>query len=564
MSWTIKGETGKTLDATARALASGLNISACVLKFQSLASDTLVWTADTTAATGAGTIIPDFGQVVELFWNSDRKFKGHVTGIKVGTRQISVTVEGPWWWMERTNLTSSILPYSGADGVTAGQTAAERAQYVFPTQSLATSIAALIARAITNGVPMTAGSVAAMYDVPQMTLSEMSAGNALATLMAWCPDAIAWFDYSGTTPVLNIARRGGVAAVTYTLGTDAVEIGEIVPRMDLQVARNELHYVTRNATTGKPAWASQASGTDAAGKRQIVTISGPEIADFLPRDDFDSVTVQTANAAISAALVAQRDAGLSAIVRTYGYLPGTIADYINYYVTSYDPGAYNNRALFTRWFPVRYTITDDAGTIIPTSSSKKLVISGDIPEWAMTLLNGIRVQITGTWVATNTSGVYSDVEKAIQLGGFGFMGGWVYQTGTDTYYISGRSFSISGILIDDAYLTPTPIYKPWDYTYLTPPANLASNLVTAQNWIPWEGPVTLVADDVTGTNLLPYKYNLANGITPCAIMDALAKSCSHDIFRGRTTIDLGAPARLDFGTLVSRVRQDPKDNIVYL
>lgn len=563
MSWTIKGEAGKTLDATSRAPAAGLNISSCVLKFQSLAADTLVWTADTTAATGAGTIIPDFGQVVELYWNSDRKFRGHVTGIKVGTRQITVQVEGPWWWMERTNLTSDAYPYLDDDGDPAG-TPAERAQYVFPTQSLATSIAALIARAITNGVPMTAGTVATMYDCPRMTLSEMSCANALATLMAWCPDSIAWFDYAGASPVLHITRRGVVAATTYTLGTDPVEIGEIIPRMDLKVQRNELHYVTRDATTGKPAWASQASGTAAAGTRQIVTVSGPEIVDFLPRDDFDSVTVQTANAAISAALVAQRDAGLSAIVRTYGYLPGTIADYINYYVTSYDPGAYNGRALFTRWFPVRYTITDGAGAIIPTSSSKKLVLTGDLPEWAMTQLGGVRVQITGTWVTTNTAGVYSEVEKAIQLGGFGFVGGWVYQTGSDTYYVSGRSFSISGILIDTAYLTPTVIYKPWDYDYLAPPAGLAAELVAAQNWIPWEGPLTIVADDVSGNNLLPYKYNLANGITPCTIMDALAKGCSHDLFRGRTTVDLGAPARLDFGTLVSRVRQDPKDNIVYL
>ncbi|MEI6674274.1 MAG: hypothetical protein WCO57_03755 [Verrucomicrobiota bacterium] len=113
MAWLLKGESSKTLDATSRSLAS-LNLSSAVLKFQSLANDTFTWTADTTAATGAGTIIPDFGQVVELYWDSTRKFRGHVTSVKVGMRQIAVEISGPWWWMERTNLTEVQTDATGA------------------------------------------------------------------------------------------------------------------------------------------------------------------------------------------------------------------------------------------------------------------------------------------------------------------------------------------------------------------------------------------------------------------------------------------------------------------
>jgi hypothetical protein len=47
-------------------------------------------------------------------------------------------------------------------------------------------------------------------------------------------------------------------------------------------------------------------------------------------------------------------------------------------------------------------------------------------------------------------------------------------------------------------------------------------------------------------------------------MDTLARAVEHDIQRGRTTVELGAPARLDFGSLVARIRREPKDNIVYL
>ncbi len=578
MSWIIKGQSGFkigvtpwALDSTARSFGD-LNISACTLKMQSLTYDQLIWTAEAENATGTGTIVPDMGQTVELWWNATRKFLGHVTAVYVGMKQIQITIDGPWWWMERTNLTSDILPYVGADGVTAGQTAANRNCYVFKADSILNPSALLnkfidnlLAAGIANGVPMTANAAATMFSVPQMTLTEQSIANALATLMAWCPDSVAWFDYSGAgVPVLNISRRAGMTATTYTLASDLVEIGDIVPRMDLEVSRNEIHYVTRDASTGKPAWASQTSGTNVAGKRQIVTVSGPEIVDFLPRDDFETYTVQTAGTYYSLALVAGRDSILKTIASTWGLpnIPG-IVNSISYYVTDFGSAGGTGRRQETRNFqPV--TVLTDAGLPVSGLAGKKLLITDTPPAWAMALLGGISVRITGTWVVTNTTGVYSDAEKALQSGGFGFMAGWAGSSGVANLYVSGRTFDITGVLIDTAYLTATPVYKPWEYQFAVPPAGLAAALVAAQAWTPWEGPITLVADECSGDNLLPFKYNLANALAPCATMAALAKDVQHDLFRGRTTINLGAPARVDFGTLVSRVRSEPKDNIIYL
>ena len=339
-------------------------------------------------------------------------------------------------------------------------------------------------------------------------------------------------------------------------------MGDIVPRMDLEVARNEIHYVTRDASTGKPAWAAQTSGTDAAGKRQIVTVSGPEIVDFLPKDDFETYTVQTAASYYSSALTAARDSILQTIAKTWG-LPGAIASSISYYVTDYgSAGGYGRRVETRNFQPL--TVLTDAGLPVTGLSGKKLVLTDTPPAWAMTMFNGVAVRITGTWITTNTLGTYTDAEKALQSGGFGFMAGWVASSGAANLYVSGRTFDISGILIDTAYLTATAVYKPWEYTFAVPPAGLAAALVAAQAWTPWEGPITLVVDECSANNLLPYKYHLANALPVCSSMGALARGISHDLFRGRTTIDLGAPARVDFGTLVSRVRSEPKDNIIYL
>ena len=356
-------------------------------------------------------------------WDTARKFRGHVTAVKVGMKQIQITVSGPWWWMDRVNLTSSILPYVGADGVSAGQTAATRPVYVFkaipvtnPTALLNKYIDSLLARAVANGVPMTAGSVATMYPVPQMTLSEQTCASALATLMAWCPDSVAWFDYSGSTPVLNITRRGVMSPVTYAIAADFVEIGEITPRFDLEVARNELHYVTRNSTTGKPAWASQVSGTDPGGKLQIVTVSGPEIVDFLPRDDFESYTVQTAGSYINSLAIAGLDATLKNIMATWG-LPavGGIVDTLTTYVS--DPNSTYRRMALTTYFPP-LTILNTSGGAVPGLAGKKMLLTVAPPDWAAKVLNCIPVRITGTWVTWNLTGTYSAAEKAIQDGGF--------------------------------------------------------------------------------------------------------------------------------------------------
>ena len=559
MSWIIKGEAGKTLDATARSFAD-LNISGCLLKFQSLAYDQLTWQAGTLNASGAGTIVPDYGQIVELWWNSTRKFRGHVTGVVNSAKTISITIDGPWWWMERTNLTEVL---ADATGVTA-----ERHSYVFPTQSLATSLASLITRAITRmtpkDVPMTAGSVAAMFNVPQMTLAEQSYANAMAALMAWCPDSVAWFDYSGTgDPTLNITRRGALGAVTYTVATDAVEIGDITPRMDLEVSRNELHYVVRQAVTGLPAWASQVSGTDVAGKRQIVTVSGPEIVAFLPKDDVESYPLQTmALTTVFAGNLVMMDSSVKSMFDTYGigrdtYYWAPVA--INYFYTGGTPP--QNKAHF---FPGG-TCKTAAGVAL-VLASYHLIISASPPSWLTD--QGLEVTLSQWFVM---------LEQPAAQGYSPAFGAWrqtATDVGVDTCSLetpgnvnwAAREVRITGWVLPNAkgHTALTTVYKPWEYDFVAPPAGLAAALVGAQNWVPWEGPITLVSDECSGDNLLPNKFNLANALPACATMGALAKDVVHDLMRGRTTIDLGAPARVDFSTLVSRVRTDPKDSIVYL
>jgi hypothetical protein len=651
MSWFIKGEAGRTLDATLRELSS-LNIDSAQLVFQSLSEDSFTWSAATLDATGAGTIVPDYGQIVELWLDGVRKFRGHVTKPRVSSKRITVRAEGAWWWLTRTPLTS--------DQIDGGGVTAERVNYVFPTGAHNTKVSTLISRAITNGTPMRLGTVAAMYDTPNMSLAEMNCAQALAELMAWVPDAVAWFDYSDTTgdatPILNVGRRGAFSATTYTIGTDAVIDQDITPRLDLEVTYSRLDYIVRNATTGLPSWASQASGTAAAGKRQIVTVSGPEIVDFLPVENIERIPVYyaTTNPALA---IQNSDPGLTKLAATWPtaivyatrisdpYTFSSRAKLLNgreSYEDAVSSGSYESvettipagktavmlgldgktiapdwllaEAGLVRWFVNDFYIHDGNGsTSTPVFDGKrrtaisnalrpdviafssvgfgvgngspiyaaliKEVRGDDLPIYLIDTANVPAAAHTGTFASGTTSSAVKLASGASATDGayvgrtvFWIKDGVRYGAVISAYVGATKVATLKGGAVasskapafGQAYTVAGEFVSEFTYDFLVPPAGLAAGLQAAQNWVPWEGPITLIADQVTASNLLAAKYNLAGTVAAAATMQTLARSVSHDIMAGRTTIDLGAPARADFGTLTSRIRRQPRDNIVYL
>jgi hypothetical protein len=540
MSWTIKGDPAVTvatvagvtygLNATERTLQE-LGISAATLKFQSLGDDSFTYTVRTRNAKGLGTIVPRDGQIIEVFHNGTRRFKGHVVRPKLDLKTLTVTVMGPWWWMGKILLSGDFVDGAGVTD--------DRTSYVFPTQQLRLTLRTLINRADDLGVPHArvndaneAARIHGMYNMLKTTLSNMSLAAALAEIMSCVPDAVAWYDYSGSGPALNIHRRGDMTPVSYAVGgTGAVRVesAAIAPRLDQKVDRVELKYMRRQATNGYPRWANQGHGSGSPGKIQIVTISGPETLPFLPKDDFDKVNLKTTPAVLGLPSAVTLDPVLADAIKRYGSLK-----YLSASANITYPGWHR-------------------------------ILSGETAEW-MRKDYGLRtkqLRITGWVKATYNSGAGS--------GGYGPAGSFLKSigrllqsnttggTGTIEVFVD---YTIPAINL--AYPTKTTIYKAWDYDFLSPPASLAENLRDAQNWIPWEGPVTIARADPDGANALQNLYNLTNSHPDHADMDAMAKSVTYEIMRRRVILDLGAPARLDTGSLVNRLRRSPQDNIEWL
>ena len=561
-TWKIKGEAGKSMNATVRTFAQ-LRVSSAVLQFQSLAADTFTYQSVCDDATGAGPVLPEEGQVVELFRDTDRKFYGHVTKVEPGDVGMIVEVQNPWMWLQQVMLSSSQTDATGAT--------AERVKYEFGTTStsLRQMFLDLMDLMVDAGIPMQAGSVAAMFPFTNITLANMTLAEALTSLMRRVVDAVAVWDYSGASgdyPTLKIARRNGADAMTekvYELGVDAVNLGRLRARTMQEIRKVRLPYMDRHPTTKKPRFKVQESdaitGDGALGKLQIVTVSGEEIVDFLPLETFESKSVKTVPAgSITNDYVSTTDSGLAAIKKEYGIEGG-----IGYFVRLYKPDK-------TLTFPgVQYQ--RDSGTYLTDVSGKHLVISNDFPSWAFEQYNGINVTVTGTWIALWDDSIHdgepwSAAFKALQAGA---------QTGTgfqtdDTVGAAAdwrrdwlaRPWTIRGVLIDTAFATATTVYKDSDYEFINPPAGMANGLREAQNWVPYEGPFTVELDTVTGDNRIDRVISIDNARAEFSTMKAMVKSMSYDLMTRTISYQLGAPARTDLATAMGRTPVSPQDVVI--
>jgi hypothetical protein len=344
----------------------------------------------------------------------------------------------------------------------------------------------------------------------------------------------------------------------------------------------------RNETTGANKWTTQTSGTATVGKNQIMVVSGPEVNAILPKDRFDQFDVKTialptggiaygslsqssSHSATSisgafATYVKQADQRLATLIRE---LP---SDFENYLVIS-NGGRYMVSPFVTGNMNGAPGIFLDKPNLVSTDSTSGLyiVISPDrVPEWAK-WENGYTVSqatLTGyaRWTRnylTSAPSWWGEIERFAER----LMVGYPANVGGNVGEYQYNAFfpiSIPVQIISESYPNLTTVYRQWDYDYVTPPTTLAADLLAAQNWIPYEGTITTVSETVDGAQALANKYNIANGIASLATIGALPKRVDYNLETGTRAIQLGAPARVDFGSLAGKFRRSPKDNIVYI
>jgi hypothetical protein len=507
--------------------------------------------------------LPTLRQQITLYRELDIFFYGWVTNIRSiisnGSHEHQVTVSGPWWLLEKVPFTSIQQDGTGASG--------ERISYVFGTassgQQLKTSIEQAINRANQIGCPIapTSGgsSVAAMHTFPRITLNQSTCGQVIAELVRLVPDAMTYFDYSVYPPALKVVRRPTCATTTLNQDTSPITSIDINPMIELEVEQVTLPSVTRNAI-GSTVFNVQESGSDLSGtditKRQVITISGPELDTFLPNDLFDSQTITTSSSIT--ALAHDSDEACKSAAQKHGLSRLPVVTYFDR-PTAYsmkrsaqDPNPYISSNTFNIG---GYSIKDKSGNTLIGHS----IITSETPaDW--TGIPTVNVNVSGQmWYFA-----YSYPKWRIDAGFSVIAGGYPSTDfNAEIGYWFGKDFNFSALATPAAPSSQT-IYKPADYSFINPPAGLAGFLRSTQNWVPYEGSIQLEQEDVGAVRYVGNKINIINSLPAFSTMGALVSGESLEIETGRTTINLGAPARNDYRTLVDKIRKTSQDNIVYV
>jgi hypothetical protein len=562
---TIKGEEGKAFGASELAFsdvaASGR------LSFRSQAPDDLSFVIEPKLITASGSKIPEVGQRIELFIGGSRQFCGVVTRIpsnwEAEVLSVSVTVEGPWWNLEKTPLTDLIPDATKM---------VERPQFRCPKGNIRDHIIQLLQRAISVGVPIEIGEIAACYDCPTTTFRDGSFAYALAELARLVPDSVIWWDYSGTgNPKFNLSRRDLPKAKTFVLGSDDITSVDLTPELDLKVERVTVESATR-AIDGSVEYRSLNAGINTE-SRQIVTVSGPELAEILPPDPLESFLLSTGGVtSISGARLTVRRIWDFWIAQELVHGEQQIglanfANFVQYYDGGIDDSDYFsgnvswNNGIAPKWY------SEDGSQVISGDEYKYAVIApnGEVPSWLAENLALNKGRMTGTWVAKFSTplGVqFSDFAfEAINNADF-----YRQQAATtsDPLYVWAffqLDFPVyyASILVDDVTYWQAPAY-----TFEAPPSDYAANLLAAQNFLPYSGGVDLQLQPGGFIRRSGATLNIGGGLKPWESMGALVQGETLDLETGLHSLEVGVPGLRSGLNSVSFIKRDPSDNVIIL
>lgn len=561
--WTITGEAGKAVDATARTLPQ-MQAEGCVVQFASLAEDTLSWEIWLDQLADATGLVPEIGQIITLWRDSTRYFRGHVTGraprFSSGRMGYSITVSGPWYFLANTSISSTVPDQTTVES--------ERAVYMFDTGSPRTHLISLVSRAIELGMPISMGSIATVFDVPRLSLREMSFAEAISEIMRWVADGLVYFDYSSPTghPALCMQRRNTATTITLEPSLLAVEDLSVTPRYDLQIEELEIYYARRVTDGGQrlTAYESQSAGT-ATGPlpaRQIITSTGPEMDTYVPQDLTDFVEVQSEFFDVGRALSRDHDILRSA----QAFVSVATTQYRDNYssggVGMLSGGGFSTAFLWPK--NVLLKITDRDGEDIDLNIWRYALSKGEVRNWWEK--DGIKykeARVTATvYEATlndpDPNNWFPEWAKLMgaQRNGHACNAGfrqWVEATVSTTV-----------TLVRILWVAPTVLIRSEDWGWFNPPAGLAANLLATQNWLPYEATIPCATDELPAGNAVGSVLNISGWVAETAAMRALISGYSVRPASGQLTYLLGPPARHAYRDLVNRFRQSGADNIYWI
>ncbi len=511
ITWLIKK------DAAAPATLDSLGVTSCLLSLKANGVDSLAFTV--TGDFVAAAAFP-FASAVALIRRdtsaspTDRcVFKGTVESIPRqavggGTEDIQYVALGPAYALQLCDFAQEWhhADATGADVTSYDPTVVLGEDNAGTRLQSGGTIAHVADYAISRGVSLLKGTLAAGVWTPYDERTNITCWDAIVSMLRYTPDYVAWFDYDTQSegvyvPTLNVTAPAAMASVTKAI--TALDSAAFTPRLDLRVPGILITYRWTGDWDGQTV---KRRSTDSAGN-----ISDPR-----------RVSLVYELEGSHAAFITQ-DIEVENYPEDWTLAPGKA------FLTKRIP--WLAQMADTDWSVI--AVTRDGTEAYPAS-----LINGSVPEW------------TGkeTEQETFTAEIIYEVKSAVAPYG--------------VLDRCRRKLSFTSLSTDAVTKTYRRMTE-WVSAEPVPP-DLAANLYASWNRLHYDGQVSYSEQEPSVDARPGMVLLVSGGLTEWSTMSAIIQDAVIDIANGSTTLTVGTCGRLEADNLMAVYRAARGRRYAYL
>lgn len=254
VTWKIGLSDGITGGGASNASTTAeLNVSNLKITLRNHAEDTASWTCEGDGL--ASTARFPYGTDISV-WKVEgstvtRVFRGVVTSIprqgSGAAERVDYEAKGGWYWLTKCFYTQTWA--TGSSNTPQSKTRVVLGYGPNGTVTPTAQIQAIVNCAIAADAPISLGSASVCsVKLPADEQVDLTCADALNRILAWFPDTVVWFDYSGdSAPAIHLQRRASLSPVTLPV-SQAAESVTATPRHDLVVPGVEMIFEITSAS----------------------------------------------------------------------------------------------------------------------------------------------------------------------------------------------------------------------------------------------------------------------------------------------------------------------------
>ena len=499
-----------------------------------------------TVADIDATPIMDYGDSFKLYRDGVKYFEGTCTSNpSQGTADsegINYTIAGPWYLLETTAYTQVYKTIEAGEededgNVVTTDTDVYTSSVIFfrdrnnNTVNTAQTLTDIISYASTVcNLPVSLGQVPSSPVTPWTAkFQDNTISQAIQSVLRWHPGAVVWFDYSTSTPTLNITTRADASSYNANINNGNIVDLSISPRGDLQPSAVAVHYRSTNQVDGNsyPKLETDIFPSGADFKAQGVVNVSIDLRGSNVQRQYQSVrTTFIPNSTDSANNIGQR-------VFWRRHFP-RLADAPFDEATSFEIDNFEKKLATDAPDPVPYDPLTRGGRRLKqstnVSSYPRELLDGSIDEWmgngtirTAQVAISARIKIPSTTYAS----LDDDTKKLFPSTANGSRYGNLEITVTGTNAFTKNYSRITN-------------YEEGE----TAPTGLAQTLYTDLSQLQYEGGLTIIDEEVGNDSIMGKVFNVSGGKSAWSSMDAVVQSVSHSYGDGATSVTFGPPEQL--------------------